>query len=228
VFCQILTDCERIVYRMNDPNGIGETQLKEMYYAFNGAYWEKSLPLSALMRAHDLNSLQSNYNRFLEKEVSGSRTIVDFEDTLEKVIRRHAAEGIRWWLTGSAALYIRGLKVHPHDIDVMTYLSEKDKILDAFMEIAVEPFHYPEGWVVKGFGVADSGYRVDYAFEPQDWVDARERLDFGPYAEQHLETVTWKGLSVLVPPLALHLPSNIARNRQRIVDQIRGKMGLAS
>jgi hypothetical protein len=107
----------------------------------------------------------------------------------------------------------------------MTYLSEKDKILALFGHLAVEPFHYPKGWVVKGFGVVDPGYRVDYAFEPEDWVDDRGYLDFGPYAEQHLETVFWNGNPILVPPLELHLPSNIARNRTGIVSQIQDRLG---
>ncbi len=221
MYCNISTDNERIIYQMTDTSGISENQLKEMLYTFTGTCWEKSLTLSSLMYDHDLDVLQKNYNRFLEMEINSRRSTADFEQALLKIINKHTAAEIRWWLTGSAALYIRGLDVKPHDIDVMTYLSEKDKIIEAFGDNVVEPFHYPQGWVVKGFGVVDPGYRIDYAFEPQDWVDDREPIDFGPYAEQHLEKVTWKGATVMVPPLKLHLPSNIARNRVCIVDQIR-------
>ncbi len=219
-----MTDRERIIYRMVDTAGISEKALREMFYSFTGTCWEKSLPLSSLMYEHDIQILQDNYNRFIKKELSASRTLRDFEDTLYELIIKNASAGIRWWLTGSAALYIRGFDVRPHDIDIMTYLTEKEKIIETFGDLAVEPFHYPENWVVKGFGVIDPGYRVDVAFEPQEWVDDREPIDFGPYAEKHLESVLWKGLTVLVPLVELHLPSNTTRQRIAIVNQIRERL----
>ena len=37
----------------------------------------------------------------------------------------------------------------------MTYLTEKERIIEAFGDLVVEPFHYPKKWVVKGFGFID-------------------------------------------------------------------------
>jgi hypothetical protein len=84
----------------------------------------------------------------------------------------------------------------------------------------VEPFHHVTDWVVKGFGVVDYGIRLDFAFEPEDWVDGRGPADFGPYAQAHLETVQWQGFAVQVPPVELHIAPNQARGRHDRVQLI--------
>jgi len=76
-------------------------------------------------------------------------------------------------------------------------------------------------WVVKGFGVIDRGVRVDYAFEPESWVDGQGIVDFGPYAEKHLEEVRWRGRVLRVPEVTTHLWPNETRNRSDRVALIR-------
>jgi hypothetical protein len=128
---------------------------------------------------------------------------------------------VRWWLAGSGALYVRGLKVKPHDLDVMTYKTEIEALRELVLPHTVEPFHHVTGWVVRGFGVVNYRYRIDFAFEPEDWVDGQGPLDFGPYAEAHIELVNWHGHEILVPPIELHIAPNEARGRQERVALIR-------
>ena len=46
-------------------------------------------------------------------------------------------------------------------------------------------------------------------------------VDFGPYAQEHIEPVSWHGHEILVPPIELHIAPNEARNRHERVAQIR-------
>lgn len=217
----ITETAESIEYTVIDPGVATEAMLTEMFYHCQDGRYAKSYPRDRLMFAHDVAQMERNYNAFIRRELqSEGRSLADLMLALRWICTEFQKHQIDWWLTGSSALYVRGIAVHPHDIDVMTFKTEIDKIRKVVFPYIVEPFHHVQEWVVKGFGVVDYHYRIDVAFEPEDWVDGQERLDFGPYAQQHLETVRWQGFSVKVPPLALHLRSNELRGRQDRVEHI--------
>jgi len=102
----------------------------------------------------------------------------------------------------------------------MTYKTEIRKIEQAFGQHAVEPFQHVADWVVKGFGVVYFNGRIDIAFEPEETVDEYGRVDFGIYAMNHLETIHWRGHSLKVPPVELHILSNRRRKRTNRVQLI--------
>ena len=110
-------------------------------------------------------------------------------------------------------------------------VSHDDATADAVAQVVtptiVEPFQRVRDWVVKGFGVIDRGVRVDYAFEPEAWVDGQGIVDFGPTAERGLEEIAWRGRTLRVPPLATHLWPNEARGRHDRVALIRAAIGEA-
>jgi hypothetical protein len=56
--------------------------------------------------------------------------------------------------------------------------------------------------------------RIDIASDPQSSVDEPEPVDFGPYAKSKLETITWNGYKVRIPPIELQL--NVNKRRHRI------------
>jgi hypothetical protein len=191
---------------------------RTFYEEIEGEYVRK-YP-ATLMFGHDLPGLERRYGAFVNREYSEGKTAEAVDRVLEWICDTHEAHGIRWWLTGSAALYVRGIDLLPHDVDVMTYLTEIEKVRAAVWDHIVEPFHHVRGWVVKGFGVIDYGYRVDYAFEPEEYVDGRGLCDFGPYAEAHLEEIVWHGRKIRVPEIRLHLRPNQVRNRTQVVQAI--------
>ena len=51
--------------------------------------------------------------------------------------------------------------------------------------------------------------------------DGNGYLDFGPYAQSHLEKIKWKNHTILVPPLQLHIKSNLDRGRIEVVNKIK-------
>jgi hypothetical protein len=213
---------EHIVYTVREREAVSDETLQGMFYALKDGRWSKGYPQSALMFPHDLAQMEQNYNAYLPDELhQENRTLAALDAALEWVCDECQRRGIRWWLAGSGALYARGLAVKPHDLDVMTFKTEIEKIREMVTPYIVEPFHHVTGWVVKGFGVVNYRYRLDFAFEPEDWVDGQGPVDFGPYAQAHLETVNWHGYKILLPPIELHIASNEARGRQERVKLIR-------
>lgn len=217
---KIFEDKEDLVYRVIDSTGVTEEALYSMYYSKVCEYFEKRLPLTSIMFKQDYSDMEVRYNSFVQKEILREFKTDCFEKALLKICEEHKNRGINWWLAGSAALYARGIDITPHDIDIMTYLNERSKISEFVSPFIVEPFHNVVSWVVKGFGVIDLGVRVDYAFEPESYVDNDGHVDFGPYAESHLEKIVWKGYEIMVPPVELHLKSNIQRQRKDVVKKI--------
>lgn len=220
---QVSREGNAFVYKVSDRSGISESELKSMYFERdeNGLY--RRIYPASLMFDHDGRLLETNYNNYLldkEKNINkNDRNIID--NAIEWICSVHENNGIKWWLAGSAALYVRGIDVLPHDIDVMTYKTEITKLKKSVENYISEPFHHVTNWVVKGFGVIYRQYRIDYAFEPEEWVDGNGYVDFGLYAQSHLEEIKWNDHTILVPPLELHIKSNLDRGRIEIVNKIK-------
>jgi hypothetical protein len=218
---RIVESDHSIDYIVTDREGITEAVMADMLYIEVNGVYRKSYPKDALMFAHDWRQVEANYNVFINKELHPeNKNAQDIQRALQWTAEQLNQHGIRWWLTGSGALYARGLPVVPHDFDIMTFKDEIEKIQPLVQPYIVEPFHHVTDWVVKGFGVVDYGIRLDFAFEPEDWVDGRGPADFGPYAQAHLETIDWQGYSIQVPPVELHIAPNQARGRHDRVQLI--------
>lgn len=219
---KITETSDAIVYTVTEQGTVTPDTLTGMFYQCRDGVYSKSIPKDRLMFPHDLCRMESQYNAFIAQELQpGGRRREDLDRALMWLVSEFRQRQITWWLAGSCALYVRGIAVQPHDLDIMTTKTEIVKIRDVVFPYIVEPFHHVEDWVVKGFGVLDYGYRIDVAFDPEDRVDAEGPVDFGPYAAQHVECVAWQGESIKVPPLALHLRSNEIRGRHERVAQIR-------
>jgi len=219
---QICETEEQVQFRVIEREGLSDDTLQAMFYGLQVGVWSKSYPRAALMFPQDLVRMEANFNAYIESELHQERrSLADLDAALEWLCAEFEQRGVRWWLAGSGALYARGLAVKPHDLDVMLEKSEIEKIRAMVAPYIVEPFHHVTGWVVKGFGVVDYRYRIDFAFEPEEWVDGQGPVDFGPYARERVELVTWRGHEILVPPIELQIAPNEARGRSERVDLIR-------
>jgi hypothetical protein len=125
-----------------------------------------------------------------------------WEDALTDFARRAAAT--RWWLTGSAALAVRGLDVAPRDLDVIVEADEAAAVADSLADALVEPLA-PGGWLGRWWTRAFLGARVEVVGGVNPELDRPEPTDFGPLAAGRLELVGWRGLELRVPPLGLQL-----------------------
>ncbi len=127
-----------------------------------------------------------------------------------------------WWLTGSAALAVRGIRVVPRDIDlVVTTGPEARKLGEILSDWLVEPVQRSEGWIARWFGRAFKESRIEWVGEVEASVDRPEPCDFGPTAARQLQPVEWRGYTIPVPPLDLQLAVSIRRGMVERAEKIR-------
>ena len=130
-----------------------------------------------------------------------------WEDALETLLDR-AGEG-DWWLGGSGALAVRGVEVVPRDLDLVTSQAGAEELAHRLDDLLVEPLTVRDGWIATHFARTFAGARIEWIGGVS--VDAAGARDFGPAAEERLETVRWRGRAIRVPPLDLQLVSARAR-----------------
>lgn len=126
-----------------------------------------------------------------------------------KVVKH--APGLDWWLTGSAALAVRGLAVTPKDVDFIVREGDTARVDDLLVEWLIQPTIPTPGWVHHSFGRAFPGCCLEWAGGLDASADTDFESDQGPAAAARLETLDWQGHMLRVPPLELHL--NTARRR---------------
>jgi hypothetical protein len=146
---------------------------------------------------------------------------VPWQAALRDAARRLDDAGVDWWLTGSAALAIRGIDVSPRDIDLV---SDAGAVPTAsvFNDALIEPAVAVDGWFCRWFGRAFVGARVEWVGGVTEAADQPHATDFGLVAQAALERVSWHGLTVRVPPLALQRAVSLRRgliNRVRAIDE---------
>lgn len=212
---EIVDGNTQIEYQIEDiPDEYKEVLLHYGFTEKNHRY-TRSYNKNTFMFQQSSRLLKENFEGCLEKMINNTlcNTKMDWEKALDAIADKMLKNNISWWLTGSAACAIRGINIIPQDIDIMTYKTEIKKVEKVFKNFAIEPYHHVTNWVVKGFGVIYLNGRIDMAFEPEESSDGHGRVDFGFYAMNNLETIKWKGYSIKVPPVDLHIYSNKVRGR---------------
>lgn len=185
---------------------------------FENAYYSLEDGVYVKRFSKDIESIDKigvNFKKYAEEMFGqmGYFRKVLWEDALLEFINKVEGTDIDWWLTGSCATSVRGIPINPHDVDIILNSKDIDKVNTIFSDYIVEPVTSMKGWVAKHFGVLFLKARIDLAFDPEDFVDHPEPVDFGPYAMRNLEAIDWKGKTVRIPPLDLQLQVNKRRGR---------------
>ncbi len=138
---------------------------------------------------------------------------VPWRETLHELCRRTSGRESGWWLAGSTALAVRGAEIEPGDIDVICSDDSAFSLGRIFADALIEPVIYDTSGLISDYGGrAFLAARLEWIGAPRAGVDSPAPSDFGPIAASRLETVTWEGWRLRVPPLDL----------QRAVSQRRG------
>jgi hypothetical protein len=143
---------------------------------------------------------------------------------LRLFLERVAGEDVDWWLAGSGALAVRGLEVEPRDLDVVVDARGARRLADLFADVLVEPLVPVTDWFCEWWCRAFPGARLEWLGGVLPSADDPEPSDFGPTAVRRLETVTWEGASVRVPPLDLQLAVSERRGLTERAGKIREVM----
>lgn len=147
---------------------------------------------------------------------------VPWDTALDEVCRRLDAAGVDWWLTGSAALAVRGLPLTPGDLDLVVSAADARRVGDLLLDGLVEPVA-PADWFCDWWGRAMLGARVEWVGGVGPAADQPAPTDFGPTAAAHLDLVHWRDHKLRLPPLSLQRAVSLRRGlheRVRLIDAI--------
>jgi hypothetical protein len=197
--------------RVHDFDQKYRSVLEACFYERSDAGYVRRYPRSA----RHLDKIMRRYARHAPVmfDQLGYFAPVPWEDGLAWLCSVLASTRVGWWLTGSCAACVRGVPLAPHDIDVMVDARDVDQVAELFQDDLIEPIVDTNGWVTRYFGVVFRHCRIDVASDPSPDLDRPEPTDCGPHAQAHLETVTWRGHVLRVPPLALQIAVNRRRGR---------------
>lgn len=193
--------------------------LRDLYYLDMGDGFGRGFPNDT----PNLDRAYANFQRYAEEmvlQLAGVRH-VPWEKALSAFIRLIEGHDIDWWLAGSAALSVRGMDIEPRDLDLVVGSSDARRLGDLLLDYLYEPVIPVHDWIGDWWGRAFLHARVEWVGGIRADVDASGVTDFGPIAQSRLETVTWRGSSIRVPPLHLQLQVTERRGLVERVDTIR-------
>jgi hypothetical protein len=157
-----------------------------------------------------------------ELAAPAERVLMDYQRNGDEWRRGYPADtpglDICWqncanWLAGSTALAVRGARFEPGDVDLVCSDEGALSLGMIFADALIEPVvRDSSGSLSDYWGRAFLTARLEWIGTPKAGVDSPSPSDFGPVAASRLETVTWEGWQLRVPPLDL----------QRAVSQRRG------
>jgi hypothetical protein len=146
-----------------------------------------------------------------------------WQSALREAARRLDEGGVEWWLTGSAALAVRGIPVVPRDLDLVVSDDGAAAAAAAFHDALIEPAVAVEGWFCRWWGRAWVGARVEWVGGVTEAADEPLPTDFGLVAASSLERIPWNGITITVPPLELQRAVSERRgltDRVRLIDSV--------
>jgi len=149
---------------------------------------------------------------------------VRWREALHELCRRTRWLEPDWWLTGSAAIAVRGAPIEPGDLDLMCSADGALHLGQVFADAMIEPVVLADsGWISDYWGRAFLSARIEWIGGPKPEVDSPSPCDFGPVAAARLETVAWEGWQLRVPPLDLQRAVSLRRgltDRVRLIDAL--------
>jgi hypothetical protein len=128
---------------------------------------------------------------------------VPWREALHDAARRFDAAGVDWWLAGSVALGVRGVRLAPRDVDLIVAEADVKRAAEAFADVLIEPAVETGGWIARWFGRTWLGARVEWVAGVEETVDQPVPTDFGPAAAACLASIEWEGERIRVPPIEL-------------------------
>lgn len=177
----------------------------EMSATVEAAYYQKVNDRYLKVFPLDVNYkelIKENFARLGESMFLGKGR---WEEALKIFAEVCAEAGIRWYVTGSASEAVTGVKIAPHDLDLVPHTEDFFKIKDLFSQYLTEPFVDNKGtWAARYFGrLCINGVMVDIAAD-----DSRNE-------ENHAyEDIKWGGCLLKVESLESRYKTEIQRNRK--------------
>lgn len=181
-----------------------------MGYERHGSEWRLGYPVDT----PHLDQCWRNFSGCAELIVRQAAGLepVPWRDALAELCTRTRGRGVSWWLTGSAALAVRGASVRPGDLDLVCTVEDAVRLGELFADEMIEPvLPSAPDWISEYWGRAFCAARIEWIGGPRPDVDDPLPTDFGPAAGARLDTVMWEGWPIQVPPLDLQRAVSLRR-----------------
>jgi hypothetical protein len=192
---------DELVLGFADVGADVEEAVRALGFVQRGMVFVRSFPGDAPFAARAAERFEE-HAAGLVRQAAGLEP-VEWEAALEVLLDRSED----WWLTGSAALAVRGLAVAPRDIDLIATADACPRLAEALADLLVEP-------LVDGAPLGAAWFRA-FAGARVECVGGvhtdHDQSDFGADAAARLETIEWRGRAVRVPPLELQLAASERR-----------------
>jgi hypothetical protein len=192
--------------------------VRKAAFTDGGGHWRRTFPAGT----PHLDRAWANFQQLIEpclRQAAGLDP-VPWQDALSEVCRRLNGAGVGWWLTGSAALAVRGIPVAPGDLDLVVTDEDARRVGDLLLDGLIEPV-VPADWFCRWWGRAMLGARVEWVGGVGAAADEPEVTDFGLVAAARLEAVRWQEHTIRVPPVELQRAVSARRGlweRVRLID----------
>jgi hypothetical protein len=193
--------------------------LASMGFQPQKGYFVRSFPDS-----DDVPRIFANFSAHIDEMIrcKNRETPTPWEHALEVVAERLTGS-VAWWLSGSAALGVRGIDVRPRDIDLI--VGDAQRTGDLLNDILVEPVTPMHGWLADWFGRAFDRVLIEWVSDVHADVDMAGPHEQGPAAASQREPVAWRGHEILCSPLDLQLSVYEARGLAAEAEAIRMFIG---
>jgi hypothetical protein len=208
VRCRRVDGPDRCEFRLVDVAENLLPAVRAAAFVADGSDWVKAFPADTPHLDRAWSNLQTLIVPWL-RQATGQDP-VPWVTTLETVSRRLDDAGVDWWLTGSAALAVRGIPLTPRDLDLVVAGPDALHVGDLLLDGLVEPVA-PAHWFCQWWGRAILGARVEWVGGVEPAADQPEPTDFGLVAAGRLQVVRWHGVDLRVPPLDLQRAVSVRR-----------------
>jgi hypothetical protein len=146
---------------------------------------------------------------------------VPWQEALRAFLDRVEDQSVEWFLMGSTALAVRGIQVTPKDIDITTDGRGIRGLENLFLDHLIWPVSDTRGWpVCSWFARVFWHCLIELAGDVPEEIDYPVPRPWGPFGQERLERVNWKGHEIFVPDLALHRQDENSRGRTSYVSAI--------
>jgi len=205
-----------------DPELCDAAERLFMGYERDGAQWRCGYPASTRHLDQAWLNFATNIGLILRQ--AARLEPVPWRAALRELCRRTSPQPVDWWLTGSAALAVRGAPIEPGDLDLVCSADDAVALGEIFADALVEPvLPAAEDWISDCWGRAFYAARIEWIGGPRPFVDADEPSDFGRAAASQLEPVAFEDWQIRVPPLWLQRAVNLRRglhDRVALIEQL--------
>jgi hypothetical protein len=168
-----------------------------------------------------LQEIFENFSRHIEEILLQHARLepVPWESALREFLRRVQDVELEWWLSGSAALAVRGIDIAPRDLDFA--VADSHALGRLLQDALVEPVTRMREWVAEWFGRAFLGALVEWVSDVRSPIVDDHGLEQGAEAASRLERVQWEGHVIPVTPLDLQLVVAERRGQRDRAEKIR-------